>query len=131
MTELKTPEPIEELFERLRVEAVFGPSIQEGDVTIIPVADVGIGFGFGSAPSPVMDEERTETDEMDADADNGKGEGAAGGGKATPRGYLIISSEGVVFESIIDENRVALARIALSAWRIFWVAKTLRAFARK
>jgi uncharacterized spore protein YtfJ len=131
MMELKTPEPIEELFEKLRVEAVFGPAIQEGDVTIIPVADIGIGFGYGSGYSPATDEERSEADEVDAGADSGKGEGAVGGGKATPRGYIKISSEGVAFESIIDDDRVALASIAMSAWRIFWVAKTLRAFARK
>ena len=123
MTELKTPEPIEQLFEKLRVDAVFGQPIQEGDVTIIPVAEVGIGFGFGSAPPPA-------TEEGD-EPDSGKGEGAAGGGKATPRGYIKITSEGVDFESTLDESRVALAGIVMSAWAIFWIGKTIRAFARK
>jgi uncharacterized spore protein YtfJ len=124
MTELKTPEPIEELFEKLRVDAVFGKPIQEGDVTIIPVAEVGVGFGYGSGHSPATEEEGDEPD-------SGKGEGGAGGGKATPRGYIKITSEGVDFESTLDESRVALAGIAMSAWAIFWIAKTIRAFARK
>ena len=128
MTELKVTEPIEQLFEKLSVDAVFGQPIQEGDVTIIPVAEVGIGFGYGSGQSPATEEEGDE-------ADSGKGEGVSGGvgggGKATPRGYIKITSDGVIFVSTLDEGRVALAGIAMSAWAIFWIAKTIRAFARK
>ena len=124
MTELKATEPIEQLFEKLRVDAVFGQPIQEGDVTIIPVAEVGFGFGYGSGRSPATEEEG------DA-ADSGKGAGGGGAGKATPRGYIKITSDGVNFESTLDEGRVALAGIAMSAWAIFWIAKTIRAFVRK
>lgn len=131
MTDLKTPEPIEELFEKLRVDTVFGSPIQEGDVTIIPVAEVGIGFGFGSGSAPMPEDKGIEPEEEGTESDSGIGEGAAGGGKATPRGYIKITSEGVAFESTADENRVALAGIAMTAWAIFWIAKTIRAFARK
>ncbi len=125
MTGLKATESIEQLFEKLRVDAVFGQPIQEGDVTIIPVAEVGVGFGYGSGRSPATEEEGGK-------ADSGKGEGGGGGGgKATPRGYIKITSDGVDFKSILDEGRVALAGIAMSAWAIFWIAKTIRAFARK
>ena len=124
MTELKVTEPIEQLFEKLKVDAVFGQPIQEGDVTIIPVAEVGVGFGFGSGPSPATEEDGDE-------ADSDKGEGGGGGGKATPRGFIKITPDGVDFESTLDEGRVALAGIAMSAWAIFWIAKTIRAFARK
>ena len=55
MTELKATEPIEQLFEKLKVDAVFGQPIQEGDVTIIPVAEIGVGFGFGSGQGPAAD----------------------------------------------------------------------------
>ena len=64
MTELKTPEPIEELFEKLRVDTVFGSPIQEGDVTIIPVAEVGIGFGFGSGSVPTPEDKGIEPEEV-------------------------------------------------------------------
>ena len=124
MTELIATEPIEQLFEKLGVDAVFGQPIQEGDVTIIPVAEVGLGFGFGSGSSPATEEEGDE-------ADSGKGEGVVGGGKATPRGYIKITSDGVDFESTLDEGRIALAGIVMSAWAIFWITKTIRAFARK
>ena len=124
MTELKTTEPIEQLFETLRVDAVFGQPVQEGDVTIIPVAEIGGVFGYGSGQSPATE------DEGDT-ADSGKGAGGGGAGKAKPRGYIKITSDGVNFESVLDEERIALAGIAMSAWAIFWVAKTIRAFVRE
>ena len=125
MTELNTTESIEQLFEKLSVDAVFGQPFQEGDVTIIPVAEVGVGFGFGSGQNPIAEEQGDE------EADSGKSGGGAGGGKATPRGFIKITSDGVFFESTMDEGRVALAGIAMSAWAIFWIAQTIRAFVRK
>ena len=124
MTELNTTEPIEQLFEKLKVDAVFGQPIQEGDVTIIPVAEVGVGFGFGSGQSPA-------TEEQEDEAESGTSGGGGGGGKATPRGFIKITPDGVFFESTLDEGRVALAGIAMSAWAIFWIAATIRAFVKK
>jgi uncharacterized spore protein YtfJ len=129
MTELNTTEPIEQLFEKINVDAVFGQPIQEGDVTLIPVADVAVGFGFGSGQSPVTEEGGDE--DGSAEAEVGSGAGGGAGGKATPRGYIKITPDGVHFESTMDENRVALAGIGMVAWSVFWVAKTIRAFARK
>ena len=60
MTESNSIEPIEKLFEKLKVDAVFGEPIKEGDVTLIPVADVGVGFGFGSGQNPAAQEEAGE-----------------------------------------------------------------------
>ena len=57
MTELKATEPIEQLFEKLKVDAVFGQLVQEGDTTIIPVADVAVGFGFGSGINPAAEDD--------------------------------------------------------------------------
>ena len=125
MTELKTTEPIEQLFEKLNVDAVFGEPIHEGDFTIIPVAEVGVGFGFGSGLN-----RRIEPAEADDDEAKGQG-GGGGGGKATPRGYIKITSEGVDFESTMDESRVALAGIGMVTWSVFWIAKAVRAFAKR
>ena len=124
MTESNSIEPIEKLFEKLKVDAVFGEPIKEGDVTLIPVADVGIGFGFGSGQNPAAKEDGGE-------AESGQGMGGGGGGKASPRGYIKITPDGVTFESTMDENRVALAGIAMSAWAVFWITAAIRAFARK
>ena len=124
MTESNAIEPIEKLFEKLKVDAVFGEPIKEGDVTLILVADVGVGFGFGSGQNPAAEDEGGE-------AESGQGMGGGGGGKASPRGYIKITPDGVTFESTMDENRVALAGIAMSAWAVFWIAAAIRAFARK
>ena len=124
MTELKATQPIEQLFEKLKVEAVFGQPVQEGDVTIIPVADVGVGFGFGSGRNPAADAEGE-------DGDPAVSEGGGAGGKATPRGYIKITPEGVDYESTLDEGRVALAGIAMVAWAVFWITMTIRAFVKK
>ena len=124
MTESNSMEPIEKLFEKLKVDAVFGEPIKEGDVTLIPVADVGVGFGFGSGQNPAAEKEEGE-------AESGQGMGGGGGGKASPRGYIKITPDGVTFESTMDENLVALAGIAMSAWAVFWIAMAIRAFARK
>ena len=129
MTELNTTEPIEQLFEKLNVQAVFGQPIQEGEITLIPVADLAVGFGFGSGQAPAAEEQEDEDDSPEGDPASGSGGGA--GGKATPRGYIKITPDGVRFEFTIDENRVALAGIGMVAWSVFWVAKTIRAFARK
>ena len=124
MTETNSIEPIEKLFEKLKVDAVFGEPIKEGDVTLIPVADVGVGFGFGSGQNPAAAAEGGETE-------SSQGMGGGGGGKASPRGYIKITPDGVTFESTMDENRVALAGIAMTAWAVFWIAAAIRAFAKK
>jgi uncharacterized spore protein YtfJ len=124
MTESNLIEPIEKLFDKLKVDAVFGEPIKEDDVTLIPVADVGVGFGFGSGQNPTAEQEGDE-------AEIGQGMGGGGGGKASPRGYIKITPDGVTFESTMDENRVALAGIAMTAWAVFWITAAIRAFARK
>jgi uncharacterized spore protein YtfJ len=124
MSESNSIEPIEQLFEKLKVDAVFGEPIKEGDVTLIPVADVGVGFGFGSGQNPAAAAEGGE-------AESSQGMGGGGGGKASPRGYIKITPDGVTFESTMDENRVALAGIAMTAWAVFWIAAAIRAFAKK
>ena len=102
------------------VSTAFGePQEVEGKI-IIPVAEVGLGFGlgFGQGASP-------ETEETPA----GEGEGGGGGGgdNARPIAVIEISEEETIIRPIEDENKVALAGIALVAWCIFWIMATLRA----
>ncbi|MFQ5342439.1 MAG: spore germination protein GerW family protein [Anaerolineae bacterium] len=115
-------QPIEQMLERLSVDAVFGEPTTEGGVTIIPVAEVGAGFGYGfgwgQAPG-----ETAETGE-------GGGGGGGAGGRARPVGCIQISPDGVTFQPINDETRIALAGIAMGAWAVFWISKTIRACAR-
>jgi uncharacterized spore protein YtfJ len=123
--------PIEELIEKLGVEAVFGKPTSEGEITIIPVAQVDLGFGYGggygqgpdNAPAGAADATTTARAE-------GGGSGGGGGGRATPRGYLHISPDGVKYEPIMDLTRVPLAGILLAAWSVFWITATVRAIAK-
>ncbi|QIN84731.1 sporulation protein [Rubrobacter tropicus] len=98
-------EPVEKAVERLGVNAVFGEPVREGDVTVIPVAEVRLGYGHGSGRSA----------EDAPGADEGSGGGSGLGGRASPKGYIRISFEGARFEPVLDVTRMALAGIALAA----------------
>lgn len=125
-------EPIKKLLDRLNVDSVFGKPTREGELTIIPVAEVSVGFGYGYGAGPAgMPEEEIdegmdiEEEEEEEGALAGGGGGGAGG-KAKPVGYLKIGPDGVEYESIVDESRVAIAGIALGAWTIFWLGRVLK-----
>jgi uncharacterized spore protein YtfJ len=120
-------EPLEDVMERMDVKTVFGEPFQEGDVTIIPVAEVkvmiGYGFGFGETSGEGTDEE------LEAEMGAGGGGGAGASGKATPKGYIRITPEGVWFDPIANEAAIPLAGIAMVAWSVFWLMKTIRTIA--
>lgn len=118
--------PIEEMLERLTVAATFGAPVKEGEVTLIPVASVAYGFGYGSGTGRQADESGTETEKSEA-----QGAGGGGGGMAKPMGYIRVNAEGVKYEPLFDPAKVAIAGILLSAWTVFWITKTVRAFVRK
>jgi uncharacterized spore protein YtfJ len=115
-------DPIEKMIERLKVGAVFGGPITEGDVTVVPVADVRLGFGYGFGSGRGRDEES----EGAPTTGEGSGSGGGAGGRVSAKGYIRISSEGVRFEPLPDVTRLALAGIALAAWSVFWISRTLR-----
>ena len=115
-------QPIERMLERLSADTVFGEATTQGDVTVIPVAEIGTGFGYGfgwgQGPGETL-----ETGE-------GGGGGGGAGGRARPVGYIRITPNGVTFQPINDETRIALAGIAMGAWAVFWISKTIRACAK-
>jgi uncharacterized spore protein YtfJ len=115
-------EPIERMIEGLGVGAVFGEPIKEGGVTVVPVAEVWLGFGYGSGSGRGRDEES----EGAPTTGEGSGSGGGAGGRATARGYVRISPEGVRFEPLPDVTRIALAGIAFAAWSVFWIGRTIR-----
>jgi len=114
---------VERIVERLNVNTVFGEVRREGDVAIIPVAQVmtTFGFGFGSGEGPAEGGEGSTTG----------GGGGGGIGSAKPRGIIKITPDGVHFEATVNPFQIPLAGIALGAWSIFWITWTVRAFARK
>ena len=104
------------------VRQVFGEPTVVGDKTIIPIAAVSYAFGFGYGSGP---------EGMD---DDGKpistGGGGGGGGNATARpvALLEVSVDETRIKPVEDQTRIALASIAMAAWVVFWIAKTIRAF---
>jgi uncharacterized spore protein YtfJ len=120
-------EPIENMFKRLHVGAVFGEPIQESGATIIPVAEVMYGFGYGAGGSGSPAQADAET----AGAGGGHGAGGGGGGRAKAVGYIRITPGSVSYHPLVDPMRIALAGIFALAWSIFWITKAIAASARK
>jgi len=121
-------EHVERMVDRFNVGAVFGEPTHEGNVTIVPVAEVnaafGFGYGSGEGPAPAKKGEESATA-------TGGGGGGGGRGSAKPRGVLKITPDGVSYEPIVDPLRISLAGIAMVAWAVFWIALTIRSFAKK
>jgi uncharacterized spore protein YtfJ len=93
-----TGDPADRLLERLAelvgaratVRAVFGEPVQQGDLTVIPVAKVRWGFGGGGG--------RSDT----APSGPASGSGGGGGVAADPIGYLEITKTEATFRPIRD-----------------------------
>jgi hypothetical protein len=90
------PAPADRLLERLAeligakagVGAVFGEPVQNGSLTVIPVARIRWGFGGGGGRA-----DGPETGPA-------SGSGGGGGVAADPAGYLELGPEGAVFRPI-------------------------------
>ena len=120
-------EPIEKMVDELGVGAVFGEPIREGDVTVVPVAEVRFTFGYGYGSGRGSREEP----ESKPRADEGSGGGSGAGGRASAKGYIRISADDVRFEPVLDVTRLSLAGIAFAAWSVFWISSAMRAFGRR
>ena len=105
----KTLEPIADMLNHLDVKSVFGEPTSEGDNTIIPVAQIMYGFGYGYGGD---------------NTENGGGGGGAGG-RATPRGYIRITPDGVSYNPANNETMLGLAGMFTGIWSIFWMAVTI------
>lgn len=132
MKELIDTAPIAQLVDNIGVKSVFGEPIEEDGVVIIPVAQVEYGFGYGGGygNNPNAGEIEDGADQEAADEEQpgeGGGGGGGAGGRATPRGFIRITPEGVNYEPISDNDRVPLAGILMIVWSVFWVAMTIRA----
>jgi len=138
-------EKMQELFEKFEsvtdkanVDAVFGKPEKVGERTLIPVAEVayGWGMGMGEAPNVEMEvemEAREESEPSEAGGEGEKAQGAGGGAGARvrPLAYIEVGPEGAKVEAIIDEQKVALAGILLTAWIMGWVGLLIKTFSKK
>jgi len=135
ITEVELPEPgkslemTEDVIGKLLVTSgasvVYGRPIKQGDVTIIPAAEViaGVGFGTGFGYGPASEGEDKTT------AIGGvEGGGGAGRTFSRPVAVVIISPEGVRIEPVRDRTKVLIAAITAGG---FMAAALLRMISPK
>ena len=103
------------------VDAVYGEPLVQGDVTILPTAEIlslaGFGIGSGYGTNQEMEESQV-----------GGGSGGGGGGRVLSRPVAIIvnSPEGVYIEPVIDVTKIALAALTAAGFMVGMVTKMLR-----
>jgi len=76
---------------KAKVDVVFGPPVERGAISVIPVAKVRWGFGGGGGSG--TNESKHES---------GSGSGGGGGAQATPIGFIEISDGIAEFRPIKD-----------------------------
>lgn len=91
-----------------RASAVFGEPVEQGELTVIPVAKVRAGFGGGAGSVPPGDAEGETA-----------GEGGGGGFIASPLGFIEVRSTGASFRRI--EDPVAYWPLALAGGVATWL----------
>ena len=86
------------------VEAVYGPSVSQGENMVIPAAEVLsiVGFGLGSGGG---------SQGAAKDENAGSGSGGGGGGRvlARPVAAIVLSPTGVRVQPILDVTKIVLA----------------------
>jgi uncharacterized spore protein YtfJ len=113
---------LEKLFSTARADSVFSTPVTQGGRTIITAAEVGTGGGFGSGmgfgSGTGMGWPRghrqmpVEGSSADTQAEGAGGGGGGGGAMARPVAAIIIDSDGVTIQPILDITKIVLALVA-------------------
>jgi uncharacterized spore protein YtfJ len=109
---------LNKLADAARVNAVYAAPIANGDVIVIPSAEVltgfAIGFGMGGG--------------KDQGANVGGGGGGGGGGRAfaRPVAAIVVSPNGVRVKPIVDVTKIALAALTAFGFMFAMVARMSR-----
>ncbi len=121
---------VDELMRRMNVTAVFGEPIQQGNVTLIPVASVTYGFGSGQGWGRNPQAKEGQPAAPEASQGEGAGAGGGGGGMARPLGYIKIDENGAKYEPTMNMTLVSISGMMMVAWNLFWVMKMIRTTAK-
>ncbi|MEL7566130.1 MAG: spore germination protein GerW family protein [Dehalobacterium sp.] len=96
---MELKENLDTLFERLekffRSETVIGNPITVGEVTLLPIIDVGFGLGTGGGMG------------KDGKGNDGNGSGAGVGAKISPNSILVIKGSDVSLIPLKDKGSLA------------------------
>ena len=138
MEQMKTLlEMMEKLPSEVNVDAVFGTPEEYEDHVLIPVAEItyGYGVGFGSADGGCAESAEDSDDSESSDAAGAEtpekvGHAVGGGGgvgaKARPIAYIEVGPEGAKVQPIVDDQKIAIMGILLSAWAVGWIGLVLK-----
>ena len=112
--------PVRVARDLLTVRRVFGEPIQQGDVTLVPVARVMGGSGYGDGDG----EWRKPT----AGDETGTGSGSGGGFgvNVTPVGVYVVRGTDVTWQPAMDLNRTILGGQIVGALALLLIARALR-----
>ncbi len=116
---------VDELLRRMNAKAVFGEPVQQGNVTLIPVASVTYGFGTGQGWGRSPKTKEGEAAAPEGEPSEGAGAGGGGGGLVRPIGYIKIDENGAKWEPAMNITLVSLAGILMVAWNVFWVMRMI------
>ncbi len=114
-------EQMDKLLSVASVEAVFAKPIKNGNILIIPAAEVlgamGMGFGYGSGRSA-----------EGAEDNEGEGGGGGGGGRtfSRPVAVVVATPESVRVEPVIDLTKIALAALTAAGFMLGMLVKMTR-----
>ncbi len=114
---------LNDLREKANVNACFGEPVTIEGRTIIPIASVGCGFGMGVGQGQSVEPGDEETDQSEEQA--GSGGGGGGGMSVRPLGVVEVTSKRTRVEPVVDQQKVTLVGMLLTAWITFWVASTI------
>jgi uncharacterized spore protein YtfJ len=109
---------ITKLGETASAGSVFGQPVQNGDVIVIPCAEViaSMGAGGGEGESQEEDEEG-----------GGSGGGSGGFSKGRPVAAIIIRRDSVEVQPVVDITAIALAALTAWAFIVSWLFRLRRA----
>lgn len=78
-------------------EAVFGPPMERGEITLIPCSELSMALGAGSGNNPTKDQKKPAA---------GDGLGGGGGMKKRPLAIIVVKRDGVQVQPIVDVNKM-------------------------
>jgi len=112
--------PVRVARDLLTVRRVFGEPIQQGDVTLVPVARVMGGSGYGDGDG----EWRKPTD--GDETGTGSGSGGGFGVNVTPVGVYVVRGTDVTWQPAMDLNRTILGGQIVGALALLLIARAMR-----
>jgi uncharacterized spore protein YtfJ len=114
---------IDNMLEVASVEAVYGAPVEQGDMLIIPAAEVTAMMGFGMGMGSGEDTRAQENDGPGYAGGSGSGGGGGGTSFARPVAVIIAGPDGVRVEPVIDLTKIALAGLTAGIFMIGLVAR--------